>query len=356
MITRNARYAPHMANYSATAGGRTFPSAAGFHTSEVFFTDDNGVYFFPMRDAPALAEPEPGDAINLDAMLEAHRKRIRKVQEGRLHIPAAEPYMEGHNTWCVNRPGSTLIIPVADIAQHAIAGLCFLMQNGYCIYDDVNRERIPGMEKFRDLVDVENPFPLTFFDQYMLTEATVELGTCCYAGMLMLQALGLGGWMFDGLDRHGLLGASGDPKVPGLGFRYDTDERWSIPNPTGLTGVFEGYCPPHHTDMRAAVEGFVQRKFGPGGPFHSDTPGPWKENLRVRSSAQVHSEEFKACVTLQAQYVFDRFGKFPGTVPSIFSLMYLQAHHLDLEFYDHHFRPGAYLKTHAEHLAQWHSA
>jgi guanine deaminase len=62
------------------------------------------------------------------------------------------------------------------------------------------------MEKFRDLVDVENPFPLTFFDQYMLTEATVELGTCCYAGMLMLQALGLGGWMFDGLDRHGLLG------------------------------------------------------------------------------------------------------------------------------------------------------
>lgn len=53
MITRNARYAPYLANYSGAAGGRTFPSAAGFHTSDVFFTDDNGVYFFPMRDAPA---------------------------------------------------------------------------------------------------------------------------------------------------------------------------------------------------------------------------------------------------------------------------------------------------------------
>jgi hypothetical protein len=37
-----------------------------------------------------------------------------------------------------------------------------------------------------------------------------------------------------------VLGASGDPNVPGLGFRYDTDEKWSLPNPTGLQGVFEG--------------------------------------------------------------------------------------------------------------------
>ena len=136
--------------------------------------------------------------------------------------------MEGHNTWCANRPGSTLIIPVADIAQHTIAGLCFLVQNGYCITDDVNRERI--------------------------------------------------------------LGASGDPNVPALGFRYDTDERWSIPNPTGLPGVFEGYCPPHFPDMRAAVEALARRKFGPGGPFHADTTGAWKESGRVRGSAEVHTD------------------------------------------------------------------
>ena len=52
-ITRHARYAPHLSNYSAAAAGRTFPSAAGFHTSEVFFTDDSGTYFFPTRDAGA---------------------------------------------------------------------------------------------------------------------------------------------------------------------------------------------------------------------------------------------------------------------------------------------------------------
>jgi hypothetical protein len=173
--------------------------------------------------------------------------------------------------------------------------------------------------------------------------------------MLILQAMGLGGWMFDGVDRHVILGASGDPEVPGLGFRYDTDEPWALPNPTGLDGLYAAYCPPHFADMRAAVDGFAERKFGPGGPFNPETPGPWRASSRVRSAAEVHSDEFKACVATQAQYIFDRFGKFPGTVPSLFCLTYLQAHHLDLGFYNHHFGPGAYLRTHAEHQERWHA-
>ncbi len=354
LIYRHKRYAPHLSNYSAAAGGRTFPSAAGWHTSEFFFTDDSGVYFLPTRDSGSLINKDPEGAVDLQSWLDAHRQRIKKLTEGRLNIPPEEPYMEGHNTWCVNRPGSTLVIPVADVAQHLILIFCFLVQNGYCIFDDVHNQRIPGMEKFKDLVDVESPYPLTFMEQYALRETTAELSAACYAGMLMLQALGLGGWMFDGIDPFTMLGASGNPEVPGLGFRYDTSERWALPNPTGRAGVFEGFCPPHYPDMAAAVEAVAQRKFGPGGPFHPQTPGPWKESSRVRSSAQAHSEEFKACVALMAQYVYDRFGKFPGTVPTLNVLTYLQAHHLDLDFYDHYFAPGAYLETQARHMERWH--
>jgi hypothetical protein len=353
-ITRHDRYAPHLSNYPGAAGGRTFPSAAGFHTGEIFFTDDSGTYFFPTRDAPALAQRAEDGTMSVKELLAVHRPRIRKLSDQRIYLPPHEPYMEGHNTWVVNRPGSLLVIPVGDVAQHAIANLCFFTQNGYCIYDDVNRRRIPGLEQFADIVDVENPLPLTFLDQYSHTECTAELSTAAYAGMLMEQAMGLGGWMFNGIDRLTMLGASGDPDVPGLGFRYDTDERWALPNPTGLAGVFEGFCPPHYPTMRAAVDAFCQRKFGPGGPFHPDTPGQWKDSRKVRSSAQVHDEKFRACVALQAQYAYDTFGKFPATVPTIFILMYLQAHHLDLEYYDTLFKPGAYLYTHAEHLERWH--
>ena len=74
-----------------------------------------------------------------------------------------------------------------------------------------------------------------------------------------------------------------------------------------------------------------------------------------RSAAPVHEARFRECVALQAQYVYDTFGKFPGTVPSVFVMMYLQAHHLDLEFYDEFYNPGAYLRTHAMHIQQWHA-
>ena len=188
-----------------------------------------------------------------------------------------------------------------------------------------------------------------------MAELTAELSASCYAGMLLLQAMGLGGWMFNGIDPFSLLGASGNPEVPGLKFRFDTSVNWPYPNPTGLAGVMEGFCPPHYPNMQSAVEAVCERKFGPGGPFHPETPGPWQDTTGVRSAAEIHSEEFRECVALQAQYVFDTFEKFPGTVPSIFLIMHLQAHHLDLEFYDHFYKPGPYLKTHAHHMDRWHS-
>lgn len=349
----NPNYSPKIPNYAGAAGGRTFPSSAGFHTTEFFYTDDDGVYFLPTRDS-GLLEPRSAAGLDLQGYLEAHRARIQKLASGRLHIPARPAHIEMHNPWAVNQPGSTLIFPVADLAQHQLAALCYLVKNGACIYDDVNGNPIPGLERFSSLVDVENPYPLTFVEQLSLGEVAVELSTACYAGMLMLQALGLGGWMFDGITASSVLGASGDPEMPGLGFQYQTDPRWPLPNVTGLPGIFEGFCPPHHPDMRAAVEALVQRKFGAGGPFHPSTPGPYKDNAGVRGAGEPHDEPFIECVSVMAQYVFDRFGKFPATVPSIYMLTYLQAHHLDLGFYDTHFAPGAYLETHRQHLRDWH--
>jgi len=354
MIYRGELYAPHLSNYSAAAAGRTFPSAAGFYTSRTFFTDDEGVYVLEGRDSmPEVERGEDGEP-GIDEVLDALRGRIRKLRDGRLQLPTEVPYLEAHNTWVANHPGTLLIIPVGDLAQHVLLNLCYMLQNGLVLTDDINGRSIPGIDQFRSIVDVENTWPITFVEQWSLSELTAELSTSCYAGMLMLQAMGLGGWMFNGIDPFSMLGASGEDAVPGLGFRYDIDERWPYPNVTGLERVMEGFCPPHYSDMRAAVDAVCERKFGPGGPFNPSTPGPWKDSAKVRSAAQVHNEEFRSCVALQAQYVFDTFGKFPGTVPSIFVMQYLQAHHLDLEFYDKFYKPGAYLETHAQHIKQWH--
>jgi hypothetical protein len=354
MIYRGQIYAPHLSNYAGAAGGRVFPSAAGFHTSQTFFTDDDGLYLLEMRDAPAFAERAGDGTLNLDEFVAYAKKHVRKIHDGRLRIPSEVPYAEAHNTWVFNKPSTLLVIPVGDLSQHVLFNILYMLQNGLVLYDDIHKQAIPGINQFNDLVDVDNTWPITFVEQWSLSELTVELAASCYAGVLMLQALGLGGWMFNGVDPFAMLGASGEPDVPGLGFRYDEDDRWPYPNPTGLEGVMEGYSPPHFVDMRAAVYAACERKFGPGGPFHPDTAGPWKDNRKVRSAAKAHEERFKECVAHQAQYVYDTFGKFPGTVPSMFLIMYVQAHHLDLDFYDEFYNPGAYLNTHANHMKQWH--
>lgn len=355
LIYRAQRYAPHLSNYAGAAGGRTFPSAAGFHTSMTFFTDDDGVYVLDNRDAPAAGDRKVEGSLELEAVLSALKSQIKKIQHGRLGLPSQVPYVEAHNTWVVNQPGTFLVIPVGDLAQHILLAICYMLQNGLVLTDDIHKRVIPGIEKFKDIVDTSNVWPITFLEQWSMAEVTAELSTSCYAGALVLQAMGLGGWMFNGIDPFSMLGASGVAECPGLGFRYDTNPRWPYPNPTGLEGIMEGYCPPHYADMRTAVEALCVRKFGKGGPFHPDTPGYWRDSRKVRSAAQVHDEKFKACVAFQAQYIYDTFGKFPGTVPSIFLITYLQAHHLDLEFYDKFYQPGAYLPTHAAHMARWHS-
>ncbi|MDI4657933.1 hypothetical protein [Xanthobacter autotrophicus] len=350
LFSHHPAYGAKLPNYTTAAGGRSFPSSAGFNTSEFFFTDDSGVYFLPTRD---LTPDRLQDETDIADWLDIQRARAVKLADGRLHIPAEMPHMEGHNTWCANVPGSTLIIPVADLAQHVILLLLYLVQNGTGIYDDVNARPVPGLERYTHRLNLEVAYPMSFLEQTALTDVSVEMGTACYAGALMLQALGLGGWMFTGLNPFTVLGASGDPTVPGLGFRFKMLDGNPLPHFTGLPGVFEAHVPPHHADMRAAVESAVRRKFGKGGPFDPTIGGPYKETAAVRSSAAPIDAEAIEITTTMADYVFQTFGRFPATVPAVFLNTYLQAHRLDTEFYDTHFAPGAYLSSHAEHDRIW---
>jgi hypothetical protein len=156
-IMRHERYAPKLSNYSASPVGRTFPSAVGFITSELFFTDDKGTYIFPTRDFHPEIEIHDGK-VDLEEFLSMHRKRIRKLSDKRLHIPKSEPYMEGHNTWIANHEGSTLVMPIGDLAQHTLSSMAFYTQNGFPLYDDIAKKPIPGIDRFVNIVIQIKPY------------------------------------------------------------------------------------------------------------------------------------------------------------------------------------------------------
>jgi hypothetical protein len=346
-IAHHPGYAPALPNYPGSATGRAMPSAAGFHTSQLFFTDDTGCYLLPTRDQ------QPRQLDTIEDWISHTADSYVRLSDSRLELPREEPYMEGHNTWIGNHPGSLLAFAAADLAEHLLENLWFFAANGYRVTDDINGRDIPGLQGFSHLAHADDPIPLSFVEQYTLTEASAELSIAAHNGALGLQAMGLGGWIFDGLDRLSVLGGTGDPRAPGLGFVADTDARWPFPNVTGLPGYFETLSPPHVASVAEGVQKLVARKFGPGGPSHAATPGPWSASPAVRGSA-LPPDGIAELVTLQASYIYDTFGKLPGTVPTVHVLMYLQAQHLDTDFYDEFYRPGAYLRTHAEHQQRWH--
>jgi hypothetical protein len=172
MIFRGANYAPFLSNYSGAAGGRVFPSAAGFQTSQTFFTDDEGVYMLEMRDAPAFAERTDDGSLSLEGFVDNVRERVRKIQDGQL------PFTEAHNTWVFNKPSTLLIVPVGDLSQHVLLNVCYMLQNGLVLYDDINKRAVPGIEKFKDIVDVENVWPITFVEQWSLFKLWAWEGGC----------------------------------------------------------------------------------------------------------------------------------------------------------------------------------
>jgi hypothetical protein len=113
-------------------------------------------------------------------------------------------------------------------------------------------------------------------------------------------------------------------------------------------------CPPHLPSMTAAVERLHARRHAAGGAFDPDTGGPWRDSATVRRAGAVPGDRARACLAAMAETIHARYGRFPASLPSIHVSLYLQAHHLDLGFYDRFFAPGAVLSTHRDHQRDWH--
>jgi hypothetical protein len=345
------------AHFTQRFTGRTMPTAGGFGTPVLFYTDDSGTYLTNTRDVQPTRMREleriEDDAERIMAVCREHTVQLSNT---RLDLPAAPGHMLDPNFWMANAPGSVLFMPVGDTSEQVLGLLALFVGNGYVIMDDQTKQPAGDLTPFirSGLLDEAKVFPLSMLEQSAYEANCLELAFMGHNIMLTMQGMGLGGLYYNGLNRFSILGAFTNAGIEGLGFRFIKNERWSVPNPVGLDGVYEGLCPPYCPDMRAAVKTFVERKFAPGGAYDPNHPGPWKQAAEVKQSVTPYSEEFMDCVGEIAQYIHDKNQKFPGTFSTIVLPGFVQAHHIDTEYYDTHFQPGAYLETHANHMQRWH--
>ena len=54
------------------------------------------------------------------------------------------------------------------------------------------------------------------------------------------------------------------------------------------------------------------------------------------------------------QYVHGTYGRFPAYIDPMYQRLTCQAQHVDLDFYDEHYPPGACTPQHHEHFRRWH--
>ncbi|MGH7907038.1 MAG: hypothetical protein ACREP6_10450 [Candidatus Binataceae bacterium] len=345
-------------NYPLRLTGRTSASAAGCLASEMIFMDDSGAWLTRFRDLEPEKWREFSAARDLEKMAAQMRAHCVKLADGRVMVPQKPPHTSPHNVWNANRPGSTLFAPIVDLTQQALNFLAIYLSMGYVLYDAPNGRICGNFERFvkAGLVDDKRRFPLADFEQYVLATAAMEIALMCNNIVLALQAMGLGGWMYTGINPPSLMGAFSARGIGGLGFRFVNRPGWILPNPVGIDGYFEALCPPYFSDMRAAVDHFVDLKFGPGGAYDSYRRGPWRNSWKVRINVERYPGAMVEMLAEAADYIYRAYGKFPATIPSIYMRAYAQAQHIDLDFYDKFFGPDSYLASHAQHMRKWHGA
>jgi hypothetical protein len=344
-------------NYPVRLTGRVAASAAGIETSELIVSDDDGTFITCFRDLNPSGVREIETASDLGELVARVDAQCVRLSERRVELPAAPPHISAHNLWNANRPGTTLFIPIVDMTQQVLDFLAIYLSGGIIPWDPIRDRPCGDLARFvrAGLLDERKRMSIADIEQYVLATGAVELGLICQNIVLTLQAMGLGGWMYTGINPPSLLGAFAADGIPGLGFRFTHDPGWTMPNPVGLDSVFEGLCPPYYPDMRAAVARFDELKFGPDGTYDPTRPGPFRDNGRVKATIERYSPEFLTMLGEVAQYLHDTFGKFPATIPSVYVRMYAQAQHIDLDYYDAFYGPDASLETHRQHLARWHS-
>ena len=355
--------------------GRTAGSPDNVQATHFFLLNDTGTYF--------LKQPDDVDPFTFshggmtpEALIEYTEKCKVKVLDERLDFARVFPCYLGSNRHVSNLPGTTILVPIVDLTKQYINGFFFLFsqEDGYrpVFLDDWNFYKKAGLKKWvrNGFLNKDLPLPLGMLGTFRIQ---IEADLLIQNLLLSIQAMGLGGWVHAGFYGPLLLG---DPDYasygPGLKFRFHHPQKklrrllrfmtplpaWR-PNPVGLDGLIEGFCPPYYNDMDTAVDALLKDKYGEGGVYKDPKyfDQVFQPGLGSKFIEEVphDSEEVIACTKAVCNYIFDTYDRFPAHVDAMFVPgIWVQAHHLDLEYYDTLFVSG-YTDTQASHQGLWHN-
>nr|VDG61964.1 Uncharacterised protein [Streptococcus thermophilus] len=343
------------ANYIVRYLGRTAPSGAGIESSEVLITDDSGTYISQTRNLSSDTVAAIAESRTLEDYVGHAKNNLVKLSDEPVRLPAEWGFIDKHNWWTALQPGTTLIVPILDSSEYGLNLLSLLSGEGTLLWDDVSDKPVGKPEKLLESghLNPEAKVPYSFFESYLYKMANHELSLIPYNAQLALQAAGLGGWLYGGINVDALLGGFAEQGHKGFGFTYEQAGPFKVPNPVGLPEYFETLAPPFVSSPREAVEKFIARKFGPNGIYETGQ-GPYKDQRGITSQIQRTTDEQIEYFISVVEEIYERDGRYPGSGPTVLSGIYTQATHIDPEYYATFHNDDALLETHRNHFHDWH--
>jgi hypothetical protein len=355
-----SRPLPHRAGQ-----GRTFPSTCHGRRTALFFTNDDGVFVIDPAAPPAAKAQIVGDRSDRVGVLDLYYHHRKRLQPGRLAIPRGVPLLSGHNLWDSNMRGSTLFMPICDVSRSLIGLIAQFVDSqldhytpkdsrGFYIVDDRFDCRPAGTKEWVEngFLDPEQVLPLSHLERQACYYMFAEPAIICQNMFLATEAMGIGGWIHCGFTSRGVFEA--------LKFRMvKPNDGPALTNPIGLDGVFQAHCPPYFPTMDAAVDAVLTPllRNRPADVQAGHPPGslPYRISDAQHREGEVEiSDAGIGCTKSICNYIYETYGRFPGSLDAMHLMWLMQAHHLDLDFYDKFFRPGSYGPTHGAHMRTWH--
>ncbi|MBV9172182.1 MAG: hypothetical protein JOZ81_19085 [Chloroflexi bacterium] len=372
-------------NVLASLAGRVGASADAIHSAALFIINDEGATLFRRPQ-----DVDFGDIAELTTLAaeqrieELFRRMCVRVSSQRPGVPREVPYVFPFNKWSTNLPGTTYFLPVCDISSMYINVIlsAFDEQMGLFFVDERASLQPAGIARFgrshggslHDDPDDQRLFPVLGLETIVLELCMAEQAFMAHNLSLVEQAMGLGGWTH-------LATATETGWLQALGFRLGSQRlsqilHAGIPQEVvmrvfgkdrelqhglGLTvdgvDLIKPYCPPYYDTMEDAVLALLdykrshafQVRVAPG------QPGAWKDPTAVQADIPPFSDACIEATIAYCTYLYETYGRFPAYFGPARTTLGHQAHHLDLEFYDRFYQPGAYTETQASHMECWHT-
>ena len=332
--------------------GRATPYPCNVHNTKLFFANDNGTFVYDPKKATKPVEIDT--EADREKIMTYYKEDCIKVLDERVEfVPKA---LLGVMHWNINQPGTTVFIPIIDQSEEYIDFLLGIFEvegYGYRMFDEMKGQSA-GLQEWIDSGKLKGPqVPLSSFEYNLLLNNLAPAYLMLENIHLVAEAMGLGSVIFGGYTGQIMLGIT--PMSKGLGFRPQIGKD-GRPDPVGLDGVYEAYCPPYYKNMNEAVDAFVEKKFGPGGTFTAEYKGvtAFKDWKAIQPDYNRPSKLSIDQVKSICNYVYETYGRIPATYDTKLLPVWLQVHHLDLDFYDKHFARGIVTEAQRRHMQLWH--